>query len=96
MLEGGTPRSASPSSSVLAAHLDGESVLLELKGKRYFRLNETGQVIWRALEAGLPAEAAVAQLVRDFAVDGETARTEVERFMAELASRGLLEPRSGP
>ncbi len=96
MLEGHTPGSACPGSSVLAAHLDGESVLLELKGKRYFRLNETGQAIWRALEAGLPAEAVVAELVRDFAVDGETARAEVERFLAELANRGLLEPRSGP
>ena len=87
---------ASPSASVLAAHLDGESVLLEMKRKRYFRLNETGQAIWRALEAGLGREAIAAQLVQAFEVDDATARAEVERFLAELSAAELLAPADSP
>jgi hypothetical protein len=79
---------------VLAAHLEAESVLLEMKRKRYFRLNETGQAIWRALEAGRPRDALVAELVQAFEVDDVTARAEVDRFIAELTAAGLLEPTS--
>lgn len=87
---------AVPSRSVLAAHLDGESVLLEMNRKRYFRLNETGQAIWHALEAGRSRDALVAELIETFDVDEASARAEVERFMAELADAGLLEPEMGP
>jgi hypothetical protein len=52
--------------TVLSAHLDGESFLLEMKDKSYFRINETGQAIWSALESGLNAEGVVSQLVSTF------------------------------
>ena len=81
-----------PSRSVLAAHLDGESVLLEMKRKRYYRLNETGQVIWRALEAGRSYRAVVAELIDTFEVDETSAQAELARFVAELSDAGLLEP----
>ncbi len=92
----GVSDSVTPSPSVLAAHLDMESVLLEMKRRRYFRLNETGQAIWRALEAGKSGAAVVAELVAAFDVDEATAAGEVERFLAELARAGLLEAQNGP
>lgn len=79
-----------PSTTVLTAHLDGEAVLLEMDRKRYFRLNETGQVIWRVFEAGETGDAAVTALLEEFEVDAATARAEVERFVADLAAEGLI------
>lgn len=78
------------SKDVLTAHLEGEAVLLHLKTKRYFRLNETGAVVWKGLEGGLSLGAIVAQLVKDFDVDAVTARAEVERVLGELRERELL------
>jgi hypothetical protein len=79
-----------PRETVLAAHLDGEAVLLEMDRKRYFRLNETGQAIWRALEAGRTADEVVEALVETFDVDPDTARAELGRFIEELSAEGLV------
>jgi hypothetical protein len=84
-----------PNRSVLSAHLDAETFLLEMNGKSYFRLNETGQVIWRALEAGQDRDRIVAELTKAFEVDEPTARAEVDRFMAQLEEADLVERATG-
>ena len=78
------------SKDVLTAHLEGEAVLLHLNTKMYFRLNETGAVVWKDLEDGLGLDAIVVHLVKDFDVNAVTARAEVERVLGELRERDLL------
>ena len=77
---------------VMTAHLDGEAVLLHMKTKAYFKLNDTAAELWKGLEAGEDDAAIVARLTAKFEVDAETARTESGRVIAELRSRGLLDP----
>jgi hypothetical protein len=76
---------------VLAAHLEGEAVILDLNTKRYYRLNPTGAAIWRGLEAGLAAPAILERLTRDFDVDAGTAQAELDRLLAELSRLRLIE-----
>ena len=78
------------SEDALVAHLDGEAVLLHAGSKDYYRLNETGQVIWRVLEQGGDEDIVVAALTGAFEVDAEEARTEARRIIAELFAAGLL------
>jgi predicted transcriptional regulator len=85
-----------PTAAVLAAHLDGESVLLHMDLKRYYRLNETGQAIWRALEAGHRGDALEEALLEQFDVDPATVRTEIQRFVRELADAGLVRRAATP
>jgi hypothetical protein len=80
------------SKDVLAAHLEGEAVLLHLGTKRYYRLNETAAVIWQGLERGLDLPGIIEGLVRDFAIDAPAAQAEVERVLGDLRDRGLLAP----
>jgi hypothetical protein len=75
---------------VLTAQLSGEAVLLHLGSKRYFRLNQTGAAIWRGLESGLDVAAITDSLVRQFAVDRETAGAEVVRLLARLLEYQLI------
>lgn len=75
---------------VLAAHLEGEAVLLDLETKRYYRLNATAARIWKGLEQSLEPPQIVNALVAEFTVDAATARTEVERALADLRTRGLV------
>jgi Coenzyme PQQ synthesis protein D (PqqD) len=75
---------------VLAAHLEGEAVLLDLDTKRYYRLNATGARIWKALEQGLEPPQIVDALVAEFEVDEATARSEVDRALSDLRARGLV------
>jgi hypothetical protein len=78
---------------VLAAHLGDEAVLLDLNAKRYYRLNETAAVVFRALEAGEGREGAIRQLLADFEVDEAEATTAVDKLLSDLATRGLVAPR---
>ena len=85
-----TPMQIPP--EVLAAHLGDEAVLLDLSGKRYYRLNETAAVVFRALEAGEGRAGAIAQLLAEFDVREEDATTAVDKLLADLAARGLVVP----
>jgi hypothetical protein len=87
MTRGGT---SSVSPDVLTAHLEGEVVLLHLGSKQYFRLNETGAAIWKALERGVAEADIVVELTREFDVDADTAAVELRRTLSELTARGLL------
>jgi hypothetical protein len=80
------------SKDVLAAHLEGEAVLLHLETKQYYRLNETAAVIWKGLEAGLTPADIVGGLVKDFEIDAATAHAELDRVLGELRARGLVTP----
>ena len=86
-------RGTSPviSKDVLTAHLEGEAVLLHLGTKQYFRLNETGAAIWKSFEQGHDVPATVARLVEEFEVDAATADAEVNRVLADLRERHLIE-----
>lgn len=79
------------SSDILVAHLEGEAVLLSLKSKRYYRLNETGAVIWKGLEDGLEPDAIVAQLTNRFDVDPDVARREFDEMVSDLRDMELVE-----
>jgi hypothetical protein len=77
---------------VLAAHLEGEAVLLHMDTKNYYRLNATAAHVFRGLERGLGRDALLDSLCAEFEVEREVAAPELDRLMAELATRGLVAP----
>lgn len=82
------PLSTSP--DVLAAHLSGEAVLLNLLDKSYYRLNETAAVVWAGFENGDSQETILATLLSRYAVGTEQAATEMNRVIDDMKSRKLL------
>ncbi len=82
-------RTYSIGEDVLAAHLEGEAVLLDFGTKRYYRLNATGAAIWKALEQRLEPAAIVDALVEQFEVDAATGRPEITRVLAERTAQRL-------
>jgi hypothetical protein len=81
---------ASP--DVLAAHLSGEAVLLDLRDKNYYRLNETAAAVWRSIEAGLADGEIVARVAVDFDVSQSDSAAGIERVIAEFVTLGLITP----
>lgn len=71
----------------------GESVVLDLASSTYLQANEAGTLLWRALEAGTTRGRLVGALVEAFAVPEETARADVDAFLADVRHRGLLDAR---
>jgi hypothetical protein len=75
---------------VLAAHLEGEAVLLNMDTKDYFRLNATAACVWKGLERGLDRQGLVDELCASFEVEPAEAAAELDRLLAELERRGLI------
>lgn len=75
---------------VLAAHLEGEAVLLNMDTKDYFRLNATAAVVWKGLERGMDHGALVRELCDSFEVEADTAAAELDRLLDELSRRRLI------
>lgn len=83
------------SSDVLGEAVGGETVLLELRADRYYRLNGTGARLWQALEQPATPRSLAALLSSEHGVDGERALTEVEAFLGGLAARDLIHAADG-
>ena len=55
------------------------------------RLNESGALLWKKLEAGADRAALVAALEEAYAVSAAEAEADVEAFLAPLFAAGFLE-----
>jgi hypothetical protein len=75
---------------VLAAHLEGEAVLLHMDTKDYFRLNATAACVWKGLERGMEHDALVRELCDSFEVEPGPAAEELDRLLDELSARRLI------
>ena len=53
-------------------------------------LNETGEFLWKLLEAGAEVEDLVRQMLAEYEVDEATARAAAEGFVAKLRDNGFL------
>lgn len=78
------------SEEVLVRHLQGETVLLDLRSQHYFGLDEVGTRIWQLLAERGETGAVVEAMVEEFDVE----RSEVERdlvdFLAQLEAAELV------
>ncbi len=76
---------------VVATPFDnGEGVLIDLQGKQYFQLNETGLFIWQRIADGHSSEQIVAALTAEYEVSETQAQASVKHLIADLQQRELL------
>lgn len=54
-------------------------------------LNESGAILWRALEHGADREMLVDALTAEYDVDPDVASQDVDAFLTKLAKAGCLE-----
>ena len=55
------------------------------------RLNETGALLWGLLEQGTEKQDLVDRMVQEYDVDTQTAEKDVEKFLAQLREKALIE-----
>lgn len=70
---------------------DEEIVALDEERSMYLSANPSAALLWRALVAGCTREQLVGALVDSFEVDPATAGSDVDAFLEDLGTRGLLE-----
>ncbi len=90
----GTVATGPSSRDVILTELkDGTGVLLDLRTKFYFTLNDTGVAVWKLIAAGEAAEARTLaeRIARDFdAPSVEAVEGDVKALLEEFAAEGLL------
>jgi hypothetical protein len=72
------------------ADLDGEAVLLDARGGRYFGLNEVGTRIWMLAQEPRRVRDLVAALQREYEVDPDALQTDILAFLDEMARHRLV------
>lgn len=75
--------------------VEEEVMILDTTTSHYLSVNKTGTALWPLLVDGCSRTQLVDTLVESFAVDAETARTDVESFVGMLDGLGLLESAAG-
>jgi Coenzyme PQQ synthesis protein D (PqqD) len=70
---------------------DGQIVVLDLASSKYLALNGTAALLWQQLSDGSDEDTLVRSLLESCdGVEESQARTDVEEFVTQLRSRGLL------
>lgn len=70
--------------------LGGETVVLSLATGESFSLDSTGQRIWQLLQDLGDREAVAKRLVEEYEGDDQDIRHDLDEFLKELESRGLI------
>lgn len=80
-----------PLTDVIFTDFDGkEGILVDLNTKQYYRLNETGSLIWRGLEKGNSLEEIVVEMRNTYDVSDERARASIDKLLQNLESNKLV------
>lgn len=85
------PRSARAAPGVFTTEVDGELVLLEPRGGRYFGLDRIGLAFWDALVTSPDVERAQRLLAERFDVQPARLAEDVRRLVDRLEDAGLLD-----
>jgi hypothetical protein len=79
------------SSAIASRLLGGEMMIMSAADSTFFTLNPVATVVWQAADGVTPLSEIVARYIcTEFEVDREIARRDVDRFVEELASHGIL------
>jgi len=92
-----TPVRYTRDDGVVARTVAGEHLLVPIRGRladlqRVFAVNAVGQAVWEALAHGATLEELVAAVGERFEVGAGGVRSDIEAFLAEMQSAGLVRP----
>jgi len=83
------------STAVVSRQISGETLVVPIRGKvgdlaSIYSFNETGSVLWAALEYPKSLEDLTSLLCQSFDVGWDDARRDAQAFVQEMKSAGLL------
>ena len=78
------------SDRAIVEDVGGETVILDLDGDTFLRLNAAGATLWNALDEPRSIESLAAELEKAFGVDSPTAVADTSAFVDDMRGRGLL------
>jgi hypothetical protein len=68
----------------------GDGILVDLNAKKYFQMNPTATLVWRALAAGRAQEEIIREMISQYEVETEQATRSLDRLLANLQDFNLI------
>lgn len=75
---------------LIAADMNGSTVMMDITTGKYYNLGEIGGAIWALLENSLTAEGIINGLMQQYNIDRETCEKDTMKFLETLLNKGLL------
>lgn len=72
------------------AEMSDELAMLNVENGEYITINEVGKDIWELLDGSRSTEGIVESLMNIYEVKAEQCRTEVDAFLTDLETKGLV------
>lgn len=79
------------SGNVLSQEIDNELVFLNIKDEKYFGLDKTGAIFWKAMMKADSLEDAFSRLQVEFDVDPAILLKDMNELIYELNQNGLVD-----
>jgi len=70
--------------------IDGHIVMLDINNETYYSLDDVGSSIWRELAEPCKIEQLIDKLVNSYEVTHSQCREDIEPFIDELISAGVI------
>ena len=75
----------------IAADMQGESVILDLKSGIYFGLNQVGTRVWELVQQPIAVQTVQQTIFNEYAVEAERCEQDIQTLLEKLLDAGLLE-----
>lgn len=75
---------------LILEEVEGELLVLDLRGNAYFGLNEVAKIIWEAIDAGRSFVEIVGAICDHFEVEHQQAARDLAEFLSDGLDAGLL------
>ena len=80
-----------PKDQIICTEFDGgDGILVDLRTRRYYQLNETALIVWKGLENGDTVAGIANQISSGYDVEPDRALLSVETLITRLHSYRLL------
>ncbi|SMC98173.1 lasso peptide biosynthesis PqqD family chaperone [Sporomusa malonica] len=76
---------------LIAADMDGETVMLNIEKGTYFGLDGIGSRIWELIEKPHTVRMVVVGLLKEYDVEEKTCQDDVLTFLNQLFAQGLIQ-----
>ncbi len=76
--------------NLIAADMNGETVMMDIETGKYYNLGRTGGAIWELLEKPMTLSEITDALLEKYDVDADTCRVQTSKFLDQGIARGLF------
>ena len=77
---------------IIVTELDNnEAILLDMRNKHYYSLNETGLAIFKGIESNLTQDGIIDEIMSAYAIDRDKAGNSVKNLIQRLLSLNIIE-----